>query len=170
MMLLRAITVGAAIAVSIGTVIPAPSPWMLVIDGLAFAAAAGVTLRVLGEIDDLTRPARQVGSAERSASLRLRQAGEYLPWSWRLTAAGTAVLGATAFVVRASSGGSGRPMFLPIMFAAAALIFLWLYEVWAHQVITGPIVDGEAGNVRRVVRRIFAMELLWSAAAFSSGV
>ena len=49
---------------------------------------------------------------------------------------------------------------MPIVFAAAALVFLWLYEVWAHQVITGPIVAGDAGNLRRVVRRIFAMELL----------
>ncbi len=51
-------------------------------------------------------------------------------------------------------------MFLPIVFAAAALIFLWLYEVWVHQTITGPIVAGDEGDLRRVVRRIFAMELL----------
>lgn len=51
-------------------------------------------------------------------------------------------------------------MFRPIVFAAAALVFLWLYEVWAHQVITGPTVAGDEGNLRRVVRRIFAMELL----------
>jgi hypothetical protein len=51
-------------------------------------------------------------------------------------------------------------MFIPIMFAAAALVFLWLYEVWTQRVITGPIVAGEAGNLRRVVRRILAMELL----------
>jgi hypothetical protein len=160
MKLLRVITVAGATAVSIATVIVAPSPWMLLIDGLAFATAAGVALRLLGEIDDLTRPARQLGSAERTASLRPRKAGEYLPWSWRLAAAGTAVLGATAFVVRASSVGAGRRMFMPIMFAAAALVFLWLYEVWAHQAITGPIVAGEAGHLRRVVRRIFAMELV----------
>jgi hypothetical protein len=160
MMRLRAITAGAAIAVSIGTVILAPSPWMLLIDGLAFATAAAVALRVLAEIDDLTRPVRRVSAAERAASLRPRKASEFLPWSWRLAAAGTAVLGATAFVARASSVGGGQRMFMPIRFAAAALIFLWLYEVWAHQVITGPIVDGEAGTLRRVVRRIFAMELL----------
>ena len=51
-------------------------------------------------------------------------------------------------------------MFIPITFAAATLIFLWLYEVWAHQVITGPIVAGDAGDLRRVVRRIFAVELV----------
>ena len=159
MKLLRAITVGAAMATSIATVVLARSPWMLLIVGLGFGGAAGVALRVLGEIDDLTRPARQVDSAERAASLRPRKAGEYLPWSWRLTAAGTAVLGATAFVVRASSVVSDRT-FKPIMFAAAALIFLWLYEVWTHQVITGPTVAGDEGHLRRVVRRIFAMELL----------
>jgi hypothetical protein len=133
---------------------------MLLIAGLGFGGPAVVALTVMGEIDDLTRPARQVSSAERAASLRSRKAGEYLPWSWRLTAAGTAVLGAAAFVVRASSVVGNRRMFVPIVFAAAALIFLWLYEVWAHQVITGPIVADDAGNVRRVVRRIFAMELL----------
>ena len=142
------------------TVLLAPSPWMLLIVGLGFGGAAVVALRVLGEIDDLTRPAARVNSAERAASLRPRKPGEYLPWSWRLAAAGTAVLGATAFVVRASSVVSGRRMVMPIVFAAAALVFLWLYEVWAHQVITGPIVAGDAGNLRRVVRRIFAMELL----------
>ena len=121
MKLLRAITVGAAIAASIATMLLAPSPWMLLINGLGFGVAAVVALRVLGEIDDLTRPARRVSSAERAASLRPRKPGEYLPWSWRLAAAGTAVLGATAFVVRASSVVSGRRMFMPIMFAAAAL-------------------------------------------------
>ena len=159
MTLLRTITVGAAIAVSIATVILAPSPWLLLIVSLGFGAAALVALRVLGEIDDLTRPARQVSSAERAASLRPRKPGDYLPWSWRLAAAGTAVLGATAFVVRASSVVSGRPVLRPIVFAAAALVFLWLYEVWTHQVITGPIVAGDAGHLRRIVRRIFAMEL-----------
>ena len=159
MTLLRAMTAVAAIAASIASAILAPL-WMMLVAGLGFGGTAVAALRVLGEIDDLTRPVRQVNSAERAASLRPRKAGEYLPWSWRLTAAGTAVLGATAFVVRASSAGSDRRMFVPITFAAAALIFLWLYEVWAHQVITGPIVAGDAGNLHRLVRRIFAMELL----------
>ena len=156
---LRTMTLGATIATSIATVTLGPSPWMVLIAGLGFGGPAVVALRMLGEIDDLTRPAREVSSAERAASLRPRKTGEYLPWSWRLAAAGTAVLGATAFVVRASSAVSDR-MFLPIMFAAAALVFLWLYEVWAHQVINGPIVAGDAGNLQRVVRRIFAMEVL----------
>jgi hypothetical protein len=158
--LLRTITVGAAIATSIATVLFAPSLWTLLVVGLGFGGAAAAALRVLGEIDDLTRPARRVSSAERAASVRPRKPGEYLPWSWRLAAAGTAVVGATAFVVRASSGVSDRRMVMPIVFAAAAIIFLWLYEVWAHQVITGPIVAGDTGHLRRVVRRIFAMELL----------
>ncbi len=160
MKLLRAMTVGAAIATSIATVILAPSLWMLLAVGLGFGCTSVVALRVLGEIDDLTRPARQVSSAERAASLRPRRAGEYVPWSWRLAAAGTAVLGATAFVVRVSSVVTDRRMFRPIVFAVAALVFLWLYEVWAHQVITGPTVAGDEGNLRRVVRRIFAMEVL----------
>jgi hypothetical protein len=157
---LRLYTVSAAVAATIATMILAPSPWTLLIVGLGFASTAIVALRVLGEIEDLSRPARQVNAAERAASLKPRTAGEYLPWSWRLTAAGMAVLGAAAFVVRASSPVSNRRMVMPILFAAAALIFLWLYEVWAHQVITGPIVAGDAGHLRRVVRRIFAMELL----------
>jgi hypothetical protein len=156
---LRTMTVGAAVVTSIATVLLGSSPWLLLIAGLGFGGPAVVALRVLGEIDDLTRPARLVNSAERGASLRPRKAGEFLPWSWRLTAAGTAVLGATAFVARASSAASDR-LFVPIMFAAGALVFLWLYEVWAHQVITGPIVAGDAGHLRRVVRRIFAVELL----------
>jgi hypothetical protein len=77
-----------AVATSIATLIRPQSPWIVVIGALGFGAAAIVAFRVLGEIDDLTRPARQVGSAERTASLRPRKAGEYLPWSWRVAAAG----------------------------------------------------------------------------------
>jgi hypothetical protein len=121
--LLRAMTAGAAIATSIASVILAPL-WMQLVAGLGFGATAVVALRALGEIDDLTRPVRQVNSAERAASLSPRKAGEYLPWSWRLTSAGAAVLGATAFVVRASRGVSDRRMFMPITFAAAALVVL----------------------------------------------
>lgn len=160
MRLLRGITVGAALAAAVAAVILTPSPWMVLIAGLGFGATAVVALRVLGEIDELTRPARQVTAAERTASLRPRKTGEYLPWSWRLSVAGTAVLGATAFVVRASDVVSGRRIFVPGMFAAAALIFLWLYEVWAHQVVTGPVVAGGEDDQRRLVRRIFGMELL----------
>ena len=159
MTLLRATTAGAALAASVASVILAPL-WLQLVAGLGFGAAALVALRVLAEIDDLTRPVRQVHSVERAASLRPRKPGEYVPWSWRLVAAGTAVLGATAFVVRAAGVAGDRRMFLPIVFAAAALIFLWLYEVWVHQTITGPIVAGDEGDLRRVVRRIFAMELL----------
>jgi hypothetical protein len=160
MKLLRAMTVGAALAASIAAAILGPSLWVLLVVVLGFGAAAVVALRVLGEIDDLTRTTRQVSAAERAASLRPRNAGAYLPWSWRLTAAATAVLGAAAFVVRASSIVGDRRMFEPVVFSVAALVFLWLYEVWAHQVITGPIVAGDAGHLRRVVRLIFAMELL----------
>jgi hypothetical protein len=160
MTLLRAMTVLAAIAGSIAAVLLAPSPWLLLVSGLSFGAPAVAALRVLGEIDDLTRPARQVSSAERTASLKPRKTAEYLPWSWRLMAYGAAVVGASAFVGRASSVAIDREMVMPVTFAAAALIFLWLYDVWAHQVTTGPIVAGNAGDLRRVVRRIFAMELL----------
>ena len=158
--LLRTITVGAATAVTVATVIVAPSPWLLPIIALAFGAAAVAALRVLGEIDDLTQPTRLVSSGERTAGLRRRKTSEFLPWSWRLIVAGTTVLGATAFVIRASNVIGGRRISMPIVFAAAALVFLWLYEVWTHQVVTGPIVAGDAGHLRRVVRRIFAMELL----------
>jgi hypothetical protein len=160
MALLRAVTVVAAVTATIATALAAPSPWMLLVAGLGFAAPAVVALKVLGEIDDLTRPARQVSAAERAASLRPRRPGEYLPWSWRLTSAGLAVLGAAAFVVRVSSGGTGRRVFIPGMFAVGAVIFLWLYEVWAHQVITGPIVADDEHDLHRIVGRIFAMELV----------
>ena len=53
MKLLRAMTVGAAIATSIATVILAPSLWMLLAVGLGFGCTSVVALRVLGEIDDL---------------------------------------------------------------------------------------------------------------------
>lgn len=167
MKLLHAMTVGAAVAASLATLILAPV-WMLLVAGLGFGGAAAVALRVLGEIDDLTRPARQVQVAERAASLKPRKPGEFLPWSWRLAATGTAVLGATAFVVRASSVVSDQRMFRPIVFAAAALVFLGLYEVWTHQIITGPIVAGDSGHLRRIVRRIFAMELLLVVACLGS--
>jgi hypothetical protein len=157
---LHATTAAVAILAAIATVIAAPSVWIALVAGLGFSAPAVLALRVLGEIDDLTRPARLVGAAERAASLTPRKASEYLPWAWRLTVFGAAILGATAFVVRISSDTPDQPMFVPVVFAAGALIFLWLYEVWAHQVITGPVVDGDARSLRRIVRRIFAMEVV----------
>ena len=72
-----------------------------------------------------------------------------------------------SFALRVSSTAGGCSV--PITFAAAALVFLLLDEIWAHQVITGRIVAGDAGNMRRVVRRIFhAMELLLVAACLGT--
>jgi hypothetical protein len=160
LIVLRGMTLVAAGVVAIAIVTSPPTPWVLLVAGVGFGAPAVVALRVLGEIDELTRPAREVKSGERAASLRPRQMSEYLPWSWRMTVTATAVLGATAFVVRASHLVGNHRMFVPVLFAAAALVFMGLYEVWTYQVISGPIVAGDAGSLRRIVRRIFAMELL----------
>ena len=160
MRLLHALTAAAAIVVSIGRVAFGPSPWLLVVVGVGFAVTAAAALRVLGEIDEGTHSMRQIAAGGRTAELKPRRAGEYLPWSWRLTITGTAVVGATAFVMRAANSGAGRRMFVPVVFTGAAVIFLWLYEVWAHQVITGPVIAGDRERVRRIVRRIFAMEAL----------
>jgi hypothetical protein len=155
---LRIMTVSMAMIAAIATVILAPTGWVALVAGVGFAIPAAIGLRALGEIDELTRPIRFVTSADRAAALTPRKVSDYVPTVWRLIASCTAILGVAVFIIRALRDASDTPLFVPVMFAGGALIFLWLYEVWAHQVATGPVVAGEASSLGGTVRRIFAME------------
>jgi hypothetical protein len=155
---LHATTTGMAIVAAIATVIVSPTAWIALVTGLGFAVPAVVGLRALGEIDDLTRPTRFVTSADRAAALTRRKVSDYLTTFWRLITYCTAILGVAVFVIRALRNASDTPLFVPVVFAAGTLTFLWLYEVWVHQVATGPVVAGDARSLRGTVRRIFAME------------
>jgi hypothetical protein len=155
---LRATTAVCAGAVILAVVTLAGSPWRLLFVALGFSAAAGSALKVLNEVDDLTRAARYVTAPVRAAGLTPRRFGEYVPWSCRLAIASGAVLGAATLVLRASEAAGSHRLFMPVIFAIAAPIFSWLYTVWAHQVISGPVVAADASHLRRIVRRIFTME------------
>ena len=154
-------TVGvAAVAGVIAALLPAPTPWMLLVGPLAFAIAAIPGLHVLSRIDAASLPAREVTSSSRTARLTPRRASRYLHWSWRvvpylITGAGIAVL-----LLRISSPLAHRQLLVPLVFAFAATMFVLLYESWIQNVVAGPVVNDDADRHGLMVRRIFTAELV----------
>ena len=56
-----------------------------------------------------------------------------------------------------------RRLFLPVLFALIAPVFLWLYEVWIRDLVTGPTIfdSNDADHERRrLIRLVFASELV----------
>jgi hypothetical protein len=144
--------------------LPAPSGWMAVIDGLAFAALAAVALRALHDLDSATRAARHVDSTTRVASLVARRSDQYLPTYWRVLLFGATITGFALFAWRvAVPSPVDRRLFVPVAFAFIAPVFLWLYEVWIHRLVTGPTVaDTEDVDLkrRRSIRMVFGAEFI----------
>jgi hypothetical protein len=144
--------------------LPAPSVWMAVVDGLAFAGLAALALRALDDLDNATRAGRFVESLTRVASLVARRSGQYLPVSWRAWLLGATVTGVALFVWRLSvTSPADRRVFVAVGFALIALVFLCLYEIWIHQLATGPTV-ADADDVDRTrrlsIRRVFVAEFI----------
>jgi hypothetical protein len=155
---LAAILVAGAAAVWL----PAPSRWMVAVDILMFLLLAALALRALGEIERVSLPAREVASTKRMAPLTPRRIGDYLPWSRRMLAPGVALIGLALLVARLTDAPAGRRALAPIGFALAALVFLWLYEVWLRQLVTGPFVPNVTELEplrRRLVHLVFYIEL-----------
>jgi hypothetical protein len=143
--------------------LPGRPGWLAAGGVAAFLALAGLALRALHEIDLATRDGREVAATTRRASLEPRRVHRYLPWAWRLAAAGVVLAGLAAFLWRLAAPFADRRLLAPATFAAAAAILFWLYEVWIHEVVTGPAVpaaevDLEAAR-RRCARRLYAVEL-----------
>jgi hypothetical protein len=162
-----ALTIGALAAL-----LPLPSGWMAVIVAAAFVGLSALGLRALRELDAATHVARYVDSTTRTAGLVGRRRFHYLPSSWQILLFGATFAGLALFAWRiAIRMGADRRLWLPIAFALVAVVFLWLYEVWIHALVTGPAVaaglearpsfDGSADSDpvrRRFVRIVFATE------------
>jgi hypothetical protein len=100
----------------------------------------------------------------RSASLVPRRHHHYLPAYWRILLFGVTIAGLASFAWRATiHASSDRRLFLPVFFALIAPMFLWLYETWIHELVTGPAVP-DSNDVdrdrRRTIRMVFAAELI----------
>jgi hypothetical protein len=137
---------------------------MAVVDGAVFAGLSTLALRALGDLDNATQTARYVDSVTRSASLVPRRHHHYLPAYGRILLFGVTIAGLASFAWRVTiHASSDRRLFLPVFFALIAPMFLWLYETWIHELVTGPAVP-DSNDVdrdrRRTIRMVFAAELI----------
>jgi hypothetical protein len=114
---------------------------MAFIDLAAFAALSTLALAALGDIDSASRALREVATPTRMATLSPRRVSEHLPWRWRLVPHAIATAGLILIAWRLTMPVEGRRPFVPLMFVGAAAVFLWLYEVWITDVVTGPLVS-----------------------------
>lgn len=153
--------------------LPPPSLVMGAVDVTAFVVLSLIAWPALHEIDRASRPARDVASAERVASLRPRRPRQYLPLAWRVVPWAITGIGVILLSWRLISANTDR-VFVPIVFILSAPVFVWLYEVWIRAEVSGGEVVGadESAadeNRRRRVRRIFAVEIALAVILVSAG-
>jgi hypothetical protein len=170
--LTRVTAVVLPVVIAAALLLTPPSLLMGIIDVTVFGLMAVFGLLALGEIDAASRPAREVTAAERTASLRPRRVGDYLPLAARLVPFVITLAGLAAFFWRLSLGAPGR-LLIPNSFVLAAPVFLWLYETWMRTVVSGDAGIGGSDDAdtgrRRRVRQIFALEVLLVAGLISVG-
>ncbi len=159
--------VGCAATTGAAFVLEPPSLVLGAIEVLCFLVLAVAGLRVLGAVHEASRPAREVATNTRSASLRPRRLNDHVRVIWRLVPVTITVASLATFAWRLSVPGPDRRLLLPAAFALAAPVFIWLYEVWMREEVSGGSADGdpsrEASRLTKV-RLIFAAELtlvLW---------
>ena len=145
--------------------LPAGAAWVPAAGGAAFVALAGVALRALHEIDAASRPAREIASTKRAASLEPRAVGRYLPWSLRLVPWAVVIAGGATFLSRLANPSADRRLLVPVALAAAAAVLLALYAAWIHDVGASPALPGPGGTEpeserARHVHRLWALELV----------
>jgi hypothetical protein len=156
----RATLVGLPLVVAAAFRLAPPSLLMGAIDGLAFAVLAAFGLRALGAIDAASRPARDVRAAERTASLQPRRLGQYAPLSIRLVPMAIAALAVAGLGWRLEDVPGNR-LLVPATSILAAPIFLWLYETWMRNEISGDAGGRDADSRRRRrVRQILVAEVV----------
>ena len=159
--------VGCAATIGAAFVLAPPSLALGAIELLWFLVLAVVGLRVLGGVREVSRPAREVAANTRSASLRPRRLNDQVRLIWRLVPLTFAAAGVALFAWRLSLPGPDRRLLLPTAFALAAPVFVWLYEVWMREEVSGGSVNDDPsreGSRLTKVRLIFAGELtlaLW---------
>ncbi len=142
--------------------LPPPSVVVAAIDLLCFAAMATLGLFALGDISEASRPAREIAAATRTASLRPRRLKDYVPVLWRLLPPTITSAGLALLAWRLSLPGPDRRLLVPVTLVLAAPVFLWLYEVWMREEVSGGSVEdapSRATSRIRKVRLIFAAEL-----------
>lgn len=161
---LGVLTIVASVVATVAAfLLPPPSIAVAAIDLACFAGLAALGLRTLGDIQEASRPAREIAAATRRASLRPRRLKDYVPFVWRLLPPTIASVGLALLVWRLSSPGPDRRLLVPVTLVLAAPVFLWLYEVWMREEVSGGSVDdapSSAARRARKVRLIFAAELV----------
>lgn len=159
--------VGCAATTGAAFVLAPPSLALGAIELLCFLGLAVPSLRALGDVHEASRPAREVAATTRSASLRPRRLNDHVPLIWRLVPLTITIASLALFAWRLSLPGPDRRLLLPAAFALAAPVFVWLYEVWMREEVSGgSVVDVPSREASRLtkVRFIFAAELtlvLW---------
>ena len=125
-----------------GYLLAPPSATMGAIDLAAFALLAVLGLRALAAIDTASLPARNITAVERSATLRPRRLNQYAPLPLRLVPFVVTAIGLLALFWRIGGIASDR-LLMPVTFILAAPVFLWLYEVWMRNEISGQASIGD---------------------------
>ena len=161
------------VVVTAAFLLPPRSLAMGAIDAAAFALLAVFGLRALAAIDTASRPARDVPMAERTASLQLRRLGQYVPLPLRLVPFAVTAMGLLAVIWRIGGVASDR-LVMPVTFILSAPVFLWLYEVWMHNEISGQAsVGGDERTAddrrRRRIRQILLVEVILVAGLMGVG-
>jgi hypothetical protein len=134
--------------------------------GLATVAAVVVLLSfgmaALRAIDRATAPEREVATPTRVASLQPRRFDAVVPSGGRWRSYGVTILGAFGVIYQALRPAPGQRLLVPIVFALAAVVFLFLYEAWMREEVSGGRAEGamELDTIRRRVRRIQRLQLL----------
>ena len=152
------------VVIAAAFVLTPPSLLMGGIDAAAFAVLSVFGMRALGAIDTASRPARDVQVAERTASLRPRRLGQYVPLPLRLPPFILTAMGLLALAWRIGDVPSDR-LLMRVTFILSAPVFLWLYEVWMRNEISGQASVGDDERLaeerrRRRVRQILIVEMI----------
>jgi hypothetical protein len=135
---------------------------------LAIATVAAVVvllslgMAALRAIDRATAAEREIAATTRVASLRPRRFDAVVPSGPRWLSYGVTILGALGAVYQILRPAPGQRLLVPISFALGAVVFLFLYEAWMRDEISGGRAEGEAevDDIRRRVRRIQRLQLV----------
>jgi hypothetical protein len=136
--------------------------WLAVLDLAIFAVLAVAGLRSLAAIEENSRPARQVDSTVRVASLRPRRLADYVPRTWRAALITIEAAGLAAIAWRLTTPSPDRRLLVPLTFALSAVVFSFLYEVWMNELSNaGHVVDERTGEATpdAFIRQVFAVEV-----------
>ncbi len=131
-----------------------PSLLMGAIDVAWFVGLSVLGLAALSDIDEASRSARDVATTVRTASLRPRALSQHVGWMRRWLPAAAAAVGLSTFGWRLASPGGDRRVWIPLAFVCFTGVFLWLYETWMRDEISGGRSADVANDDLRYGRRL----------------